>query len=258
MTRLLFLLLFSLPALATDVVQWENIPLPVELHTHQERIVDVGKPVRIGYPATLEGKVRLQSAGGKVFLQAFSAFPATRIQLRDTGSGELILLDIHATEDTSSLEPLQLSYESPTPPTADKTVSVSAPSEPLPVLLVRYAAQSLYAPLRTVETLPGVTPTPTGLAKTITTLLVQQPIATTPLAAWKVGDTTVTALRIQNLSAQRITLDPRELQGQFIAAAFQHDWLGAHGLAEDTTVVYLVTTGSVNHTLLPEPREQKP
>lgn len=258
MMRLLLLLFFSLPVLATEVVQWENIPLPVELHTGQERIVDVGKPVRIGYPATLEDKVRLQSAGGKVFLQAFSAFPATRIQLRDTTSGELILLDIHATEGESPLEPLQLRYEPQAAPPADKTVPVSAPAEPLPVLLVRYAAQNLYAPLRTVEPLPGVTPTPTGLAKNVTTLLPQQPIATMPLAAWKVGETTVTVLRIQNRSAQRITLDPRELQGQFIAAAFQHDWLGAHGLPEDTTVVYLVTKGRAAHALLAEPPEHKP
>lgn len=76
MKPVLFTLLFSFPAFATEVVQWENIPLPVTLHVGQERIVDVGKPVRIGYPATLEGKVRLQSAGGKVFLLANTAFPA--------------------------------------------------------------------------------------------------------------------------------------------------------------------------------------
>lgn len=58
MKYLFFALLFSLPAFATEVVQWENIPLPIALHVGQERIVDVGKAVRIGYPATLEGKVR--------------------------------------------------------------------------------------------------------------------------------------------------------------------------------------------------------
>ena len=54
MKYLFFALLFSLPAFATEVVQWENIPLPVALHVGQERIVDVGKAVRIGYPASLE------------------------------------------------------------------------------------------------------------------------------------------------------------------------------------------------------------
>ncbi|MDH8576045.1 TIGR03749 family integrating conjugative element protein, partial [Klebsiella pneumoniae] len=103
-----------------------------------------------------------------------------------------------------------------------------------PVLLVRYAAQNLYAPLRTVEALPGVTPAPVRLAKRITTLLPQQPVTAIPLASWQVNATTVTAIRLQNRSGQRITLDPRELQGQFTAAAFQHYWLGPRGLAEDT------------------------
>ncbi|WP_227635100.1 DUF3438 family protein, partial [Klebsiella pneumoniae] len=136
-------LLFSFPAFATEVVQWENIPLPVTLHVGQERIVDVGKAVRIGYPATLEGKVRLQSAGGKVFLLANTTFPATRIQLRDTSSGELILLDIQATQSTSPLEAMQISYAPQTPATAKTPVPVTASTEPLPVLLVRYAAQNL-------------------------------------------------------------------------------------------------------------------
>lgn len=187
MKPVLFTLLFSFPAFATEVVQWENIPLPVTLHVGQERIVDVGKPVRIGYPATLEGKVRLQSAGGKVFLLANTAFPATRIQLRDTGNGELILLDIHATQGTSTLEPMQISYTPQTPATAKTSVPVTASTEPLPVLLVRYAAQNLYAPLRTVEALPGVTPAPVRLAKRITTLLPQQRL---PPPRWRHGRST--------------------------------------------------------------------
>lgn len=252
MKSVLLALLFSFSVAATEVVQWENIPLPVTLHVGQERIVDVGKTVRIGYPATLEGKVRLQSAGGKVFLLANTAFPPTRIQLRDTSSGELILLDIQATQSTSPLEAMQISYAPQTPATAKTPVPVTASTEPLPVLLVRYAAQNLYAPLRTVEGLPGVTPAPVRLAKRTTTLLPQQSVTATPLASWQVNATT--AIRLQNQSGQRITLDPRELQGQFTAAAFQHDWLGPRGLAEDTTVVYLVTEGPVSRALLTEPK----
>lgn len=254
MKPVLFALLFSLPAFATEVVQWENIPLPVALHTGQERIVDVGQPVRIGYPAALEGKIRLQSAGGKVFLLANTSFPTTRIQLRDTESGELILLDIQASQSDAPLEPMKISYDPQTSTATTAPTPATVFMEPLPVLLVRYAAQNLYAPLRTVEALPGITPTSVRLAKRITTLLPQQPVTATPLAAWKVNSTTVTAIRLQNSSEQHLTLDPRELQGQFTAAAFQHDWLGPHGLAEDTTVVYLVTEGLVSRALLPEPK----
>lgn len=250
MRILLLLFLYSLPALATEVVHWEHIPLPVTLHVGQERIVDAGKPVRIGYPSTLEGKIRLQSAAGKVFLLANTPFPVTRIQLRDTESGELILLDIQAIRDDTPLEPVQIDYAPQTPATTATTIPVSA--EPLPVLLVRYAAQNLYAPLRSVEPLPGATPAPVRLAKNITTLLPQHPVTATPLAAWKINTTTVTAVRLQNRSSQSVTLDPRELQGQFTAAVFQHGWLGPQGQPEDTSVVYLVTEGPVFRALLPE------
>lgn len=252
MKPLLILLLFSLPALATEVVRWEHIPLPVTLHVGQERIVDAGKPVRIGYPSSLDGKVRLQSAGGNVFLLAAAPFPTTRIQLRDTVSGELILLDIQAIQRDTPLEPVQIDY-TPSAPATQKTAA-QASGEPLPVLLVRYAAQNLYAPLRSVEALPGITPAPVRLAKNITTLLPQHPVTATPLAAWKVNDTTVTAIRLENQSRQRIALDPRELQGQFTAAVFQHGWLGPYGQPEDTSVVYLVTEGRLSRALLPEPK----
>ena len=50
---------------------------------------------------------------------------------------------------------MQISYAPQTPATAKTPVPVTASTEPLPVLLVRYAAQNLYAPLRTVEVLPA-------------------------------------------------------------------------------------------------------
>ena len=127
--------------------------------------------------------MRLQSTGGEVFLLANTAFPPIRIQLRDTGSGELILLDIQAIQNTTPLEPMQINYAPQTPATAKPPVPVAASTELLPVLLVRYAAQNLYAPLRIVEALPGVTPATVRLAKRITTLLPQQPVTAIPLAS---------------------------------------------------------------------------
>ena len=56
-------------------------------------------------------------------------------------------------------------------------------------------------------------------------------------------DHTVSAVKLQNRAATPIALDPRELRGDFISAAFQHPHLGPTGFASDTTVVYLVTRG---------------
>lgn len=253
-------------ACATELMQWERIPLPVELHVGHERVLLINKNVRVGYPAGLDGKLRVQSSGGTVYLQAKEAFAAARLQLQDKDSGELILLDITATAG-EALEPVELRYgdavyrnDVRNKSTADVTDSSNSttetPSFPSssPVALTRYAAQMLYAPLRTVESLPGVHPVSPRLPAHITTLLPGEPVSATPLAAWQLGEDTVMAIRLQNKGATRITLDPRSLQGDFYAAAFQHPWLGGAGTAQDTTVVYLVTRyRRVDQAIVPEP-----
>ncbi|HAT6801808.1 TPA: TIGR03749 family integrating conjugative element protein [Citrobacter freundii] len=248
-------------ASATELRQWQRLPLPVALHTGHERVIFVNRNVRVGYPTALDGKLRIQSSGGTVYLLASEDFPDSRLQLFDMDSGELILLDISASEG-ETLEPLELRYDesvwrndtdtaenSDTTPTAVKEEYAG----PLPVVLTRHAAQMLYAPLRTVEPVVGMTQVPVRLSVIITTLLPSEPVTASPLAAWRLGDTTVTAVKLQNRSQQRVILDPRALQGQFLTATFQHDWLGAHGTPEDTTVVYLVTAGSADQAILPEP-----
>ncbi|ECF1702296.1 TIGR03749 family integrating conjugative element protein [Salmonella enterica subsp. enterica] len=261
--------LFTLPLLfchsavnATELMQWQRLPLPVELHTGHERVIFVNRNVRVGYPAELDGKLRIQSSGGTVYLRAEADFPDTRLQLSDMDSGELILLDIRASAG-EELEPLELRYDdavwrNDAGTTEDADAVAPAPEQqepagPLPVVLTRYAAQRLYAPLRTVEPLVGITPVPVRLPATLTTLLPTEPVTATPLAAWRLGDTTVTAIKLQNRSQPRIDLDPRALQGQFLTATFQHSWLGAHGTPDDTTVVYLVTDGSADRAVVPEP-----
>lgn len=83
-----------LPVQAVELVRWERIPLPVSLHVGEERIVFVEKNVRVGFPPSLNEKLRIQSTGGAVYLRAESAFPQTRLQLQDVESGEILLLDV--------------------------------------------------------------------------------------------------------------------------------------------------------------------
>jgi regulator of replication initiation timing len=84
------------------------------------------------------------------------------------------------------------------------------------------------------------------------TLLPTLPVRAWVLAAWRLEDQWVTAVRLTNTSAQWLDLDPRALQGDFVAATFQHPDLGPAGNPSDTTVVYLVTRGrGLAESLLP-------
>ncbi|MGL4860170.1 MAG: TIGR03749 family integrating conjugative element protein [Enterobacteriaceae bacterium] len=263
--------LTSLSTQAVELMKWERIPLQVPLTVGQERIVFANKNVRVGFPPELNGKLRVQSTGGAVYLQASSPFATTRLQLQDVENGELILLDISALEGKQVREPVSLIYQGEvSSATASNKTSVSldegttkgktsvresAPkiAAPLPIALTRYAAQSLYAPLRTIEPLPGVHTISHGLSSTITTLLPSESVTVRPLAAWGVQGYNLVALKLTNQRSGKVVLDPRRLQGTFHSATFQHRWLGAVGTPEDTTTLYLVMQGRPDAAFLPEP-----
>ncbi|HDX0848625.1 TPA: TIGR03749 family integrating conjugative element protein, partial [Stenotrophomonas maltophilia] len=123
---------------------------------------------------------------------------------------------------------------------------------PVPVVLTRFAAQNLYAPLRTVEPLPGVMRVNLPRDLDLDTLMPTLPVRAAVLASWRLEDQWVTAVRLTNTGADWVALDPRVLQGDFLTATFQHEALGPRGTTEDTTVLYLVTRGrGLAQSLLP-------
>jgi len=254
MKRYLFALLVMtlMPiAQAVEILHWQRLPLSVPLLVSQERIVFIDKNVRVGVPASVAGRLRVQSAGGAVYLRASEPIEPTRLQLQDADTGALILLDISARAAKAGepeLEPVRIVESEATP---DNMVP-SSRQTPIAVVLTRFAAQNLYAPLRTVESVPGIMRVNLRRDMKLDTLLPTLPVQATPLAAWRLENQWVTAVRLTNTSDSEIALDPRLLQGDFLTATFQHATLGAHGTPEDTTVVYLVTLGSgLAQSLLP-------
>ncbi|MFY7114725.1 TIGR03749 family integrating conjugative element protein [Enterobacter cloacae complex sp. SHL020] len=271
-------------ASAVELMKWERIPLQVPLTVGQERIVFVNKNVRVGFPPTLNSKLRIQSTGGAVYLDASEAFPVTRLELQDKENGELILLDVSAAPGKTTREPVKIVYDGEVATaTARDKQSVSSDGDstgrgaqqtdnqtakadrkpaklnaPLPVVLTRYAAQNMYGPLRTVEAVPGISPVSLKLPSSITTLMPSEPVSVTPMAAWSLQGSSVIALQVRNRSPGKVILDPRALEGQFMTAAFQHRWLGRAGTPEDTTVLYLVTSGRPEGAFIAEPPSLQP
>jgi integrating conjugative element protein, PFL_4704 family len=262
--------IFSPVASADVLMKWARKPLPVDLQIEKERIIFVDKNVKVGYPPELDNKLRIQSTGGAVYLKATADFPQTRLHLMDLATGEMILLDVQAKSSVANAdEPIRLVYENKKVETPVSTYSQGVndynepmpnarPALPAPAALTRYAAQMFYAPLRTVEPLDGVRQVAHRLPTPIKTLLPALPVRAMPLLAWQLDGYVVTAIRLQNQGQSRIDLDPRELQGRFYAATFQHHWLGGHGTPEDTTTLYLVTEGYPNQSVIPQSNHYKP
>lgn len=260
---------FSPVASADVLMKWARKPLPVDLQIEKERIIFVDKNVKVGYPPELDNKLRIQSTGGAVYLKATADFPKTRLHLMDLATGEMILLDVQAKPSVVNAdEPIRLVYENKVEnqkavynqevSANNEPIPNARPALPVPAALTRYAAQMFYAPLRTVEPLDGVRQVAHRLPTPIKTLLPALPIRATPLLAWQLDEYVVTAVRLQNQGQSRIDLDPRELQGRFYAATFQHHWLGGYGSPEDTTTLYLVTEGYPNQSVIPQSNTYKP
>lgn len=252
---------------AVEILRWERLPLAVPLQVGEERIVFVDRNVRVGVPASVGDRLRVQSAAGAVYLRASEPIEPTRLQLQDADSGTLILLDIAAEpaqDGEPPLEPVRIVESDATPQrygqVQESGATASFPDQarsprretPVPVVLTRYAAQNLYAPLRTVEPVPGVMRVNLRRDLPLDTLLPTLPVHAEALAAWRLEDQWVTAVRLTHIGSDWIDLDPRALQGDFLTATFQHPTLGPRNTPEDTTVVYLVTRGrSLAQSLLP-------
>jgi integrating conjugative element protein (TIGR03749 family) len=252
---------------AVEILRWDRLPLAVPLIVGEERVIVLDRPVRIGLPAGLEGRLRVQSADGAVYLKANAPIKTTRLELQDLRTGELVLVDITARRAEPKqvpLEPIRILDEVASRVGDGVTEGTGGPSgpaggesdttlaTPLAVALTRYAAQSLYAPLRTVEPLPGITSVAIPDSLPLQMLLPTLPVSATALAAWRLDGDWVTAVKLTNTSARSIDLDPRLLQGNFLAATFQHPDLGPAGRSTDTTVVYLITRGfGIAQALLP-------
>ena len=273
----LLMLNFFGMANAVEILRWDRIPLALPLIVGQERIVFVDQNVRVGLPRNLVDKLRVQSTGGALYLLAKEPIPPTRLQLQNMSSGEIMLVDIITTEgkpNQAAPEPAKIvagegssprygrASSKPTSsrapaPTSEPNVQDEDPptprrETPLPVVITRYAAQMLYAPLRTVEPVDGIAQVNLKRGLNLTTLLPTLPVEASALGAWRLDDYWVTAVKLRNTSTQHLALDPRDLMGDFITATFQHPYLGTKGDASDTTTVYLVTRGhGLAESLLP-------
>lgn len=263
----LLTLVMASSAHAVEILRWERLPLAVPLTVGQERIVFVEHNVRVGIPASIGDRLRVQSAGGAIYLRASKPIEPTRLQLQDVDSGALILLDIDAMpakEGEPKLEPVRIVEDNTTPThygqqlDSETQTPITEPDRPtqhetpVAVVLTRYAAQNLYAPLRTVEPVPGIMRVNLRRNLPLDTLLPTLPVQATVLVSWRLEDQWVTAVRLTHTEGGWIQLDPRTLQGDFLAATFQHAALGPHGTPEDTTVLYLVTRKhGLSQSLLP-------
>lgn len=254
------LLSMALQAQAVEILHWDRKPLPIDLPVGGERVIVLDRNVRVGLPREIASAdvLRVQSAGGAIYLKASQPFDTQRVRIQDVETNEVVLFDLTAKERASDEEIKVVipprggaSEQGEATPSAEQGTARDRDQEsnevlgvPAPVALTRFAAQSLYAPSRTVQPVPGLNRVAMRLPASMPSLMPSLPVRATPVAAWKLNGWTVTAVTLANRDPVRsFELDPRWLQGELYSATFMHPTLGRRGSVEDTTTVFIVTNG---------------
>lgn len=233
-------------------VIWQQKPIDIILPVGKERMIGFPGTVDFGYDKTVlsDDKLSVQNNNGTLYLVAKTEFSAQRVQVRCRDSGQIILLNLSAQKNMSNI-PLDIVISDENK--ADDNVTNSSDAESIDntseikhinitaVTLTRFAAQQLYAPKRLLVQPSSIYRVPMHTAKTVPLVLDGSVIAM-PLASWRGGDLFVTAILLRNQLKQELTLDPRNLCGNWKTASFfPSSVLTTAGTESDSTTVFLVS-----------------
>ena len=229
-------------AATLEAISWNKVPVEIALKIGAETQIQFPALVRVGVPNSLKSVLRTQSIADTVYFQASAGFDMTRVVVQTRDGLRTYLLDVSATADAEPKSILRLT-DSSTPALVEREPSTEASASPEanidPVGLTRFAAQQLYAPSRLLHDYPGVVREP--VRSDPVGLLRSGAVSATPLIAWRSASLHLTAVKLRNVTATPIELDPRALRGEWLTATFQHNRLLAAGDEADQTVVYLVS-----------------
>lgn len=220
-------------------IEWKKVPIRLELIVGQEQRIEFPAAVKVGVPGSVQPLLRTQSVNGAVYLLAHAPFESNRIMARELDSARIYLFDITATEEGVASDPIQVYVAGGAANHVAVKGDDSDQDQPGTIQLTRFAAQQLYAPSRLLNAHPGIVRVP--VARDPVDLLHGQKIEATPLVAWRGNGLYVTAVKLINRTEQPQILDPRDLKGTWLTAAFQHHRLLPKGDEADTTAVYLIS-----------------
>ena len=236
----------SAPA-ATDATHpermvWDKAPLQIALGVGpaHERAITFPAQMHIGVPQEVASLLRVQTVGRTSYVTALAPFPRTRVVAEDRTSGTAMLLDLTASAEQRSRQPVEVVVPTAAEPHA--TGNDGDAQQPPPVdmvTLTRFAAQQMYAPRRLATAHPAIRRVPLD-PRAVDDLYAGGGVRATPAAQWRGDRLYVTAVVLQNLRADAVELGPQDVRGRWRAITFQHGRLFRQGTEADTTVVYLV------------------
>lgn len=233
---------------ASDVpehIVWNKSPLKIILPVGKERRIDFPVPVKVLAPRSIVSKSkRIQtSESGSIYWTAKESFESTRVEIH-TLTGYTYLMDVEARK-SQQIHPVIIvdSRVASTDDAARDNVSNFKNKYDYDYVdLARLASQEVYAPIRLIKKLPGITRLPVKHEKI--PLVKEGGLIAEPIAQWQAATFPalfVTAVRITSNSLDEQPFNPYLIRGDFLSVTPQHRVVYPVGEEGSTTTWYFVS-----------------
>lgn len=217
-----------------DRLEWDKVPLKLDLKVGTERFVHFSFPVDVGVPDNLVEHTRIQVVGNSVYLTATQDFERQRFLFRSREDGRVMVVDIEAASTEVGSEHVYIHNVGTTKSNQSKK------NRWTPAQLTQFAARVLYAPQRLRLSSSGLIKV--SLPKQANSLIRHERIQIRPYASWKTEQGLfVTVLILTNPTHQPIELHPSMLRGSWIAATFHHYRLLPTTTVANVSALYLIS-----------------
>jgi integrating conjugative element protein (TIGR03749 family) len=233
-------------AKSSQHVVWDKTPIHITLPLNQERQIQFPLAITI-VDSDLDEHLDVVKNQDVLYLNALKEFTNKRLVVQLMPYGEVIVLTVSAKKEATDVTPIEVvvaaredEQEVASQGTEESAPDTAKASEFNPVLLTRYAIQSLYSPERLLITPPGIIRTAMRTHKHIA-LVNKASVLARPLISWQGGDLYVTAVELKNELKKEVEIKPTDLVGNWQTASFFPTNLLQPRGQKDTTTVFVVS-----------------
>lgn len=250
------MILMSFQVSALEVHVWKKEPIHISLEQGKQRIINLPYHAKMSVPRSLLNKVKIEPAGGSIYITATEEFASTpaKIKLLDTGIEiRLFINSIAATDEPVEHVKIEV-WEAPKSKSVRTQTSNQLPSfmnsnsnaKLTNVALSRFASLTYWAPPRLRPQLPsGLSAAKLNKNVSLDNLMGYCSLGRYDyrlLNAWKTVDGRyLTSLAVKNLTNKKVYFNMTHIGMQFVMASPQHLYLTKNGTAGDVTTLSIIT-----------------
>ena len=227
---------------SAEIAVWTGDPIKLRLQLGVTRRIQLQQTqrVRVGLPPRLFDELEVESIGNSIWITAHTALTQARFVIESQPTGEHLVFAVHTTTD--EVDPV-LKVEDAPPPAAS-----IEPSRLGFVALTRWAVREIYSPQRLRQDLTGLSLYPNLVEELDLFRCGPNPPALCGGAvqarlksSWRTIRYYLSIVEISNRLDQPVTLDPREIRGDWRTATFVHSRLSPVDDPNSVTTLVLIS-----------------